>query len=39
MVGCLSLYLTSHVNRFGVYHLELDCQPTAINYKSPILYV
>jgi len=35
----LSPYLTSHVNRFGVYHLELDCQPSTIDYKLPILSV
>lgn len=35
----LSPYLTSHVNRFGVYHLELDRQPSTIDYKLPILSV
>jgi len=35
----LSPYLASHVNRFGVYHLELDRHPPAIDYKLPILSV
>jgi hypothetical protein len=35
----LSPYLTSHVNRFGIYHLELDRQLPAIDYKLPILSV
>jgi hypothetical protein len=37
VLGRLSSYLTSHVNRFGLYHLELDRQPPAIDYKLPIL--
>jgi hypothetical protein len=39
VLGRLSPYLTSHVNRFGIYHLELDRQPPAIDYKLPILSV
>ena len=39
VVRRLSPYLTGHVNRFGVYHLELDRQPPAIDYKLPILSV
>jgi TnpA family transposase len=35
----LSPYLTGHVNRFGVYHLELDRHPPAIDYKLPIFSV
>jgi hypothetical protein len=38
-LGRLSPYLTSHVNRFGVFHLELDRQPPAIDYNLPILSV
>jgi TnpA family transposase len=32
----LSPYLTQHVNRFGLYHLDLERQPQAINYDVPI---
>jgi hypothetical protein len=35
----LSPYLNSHINKFGVYHLELDRQPPEIDYKLPILSV
>lgn len=38
-LGRFSPYLTSHVNRFGVYHLELDRQPPAIDYKLSILSI
>jgi hypothetical protein len=39
VLGRLNLYLASHVNRFSVYHLELDRQPPAIDDKLPILSV
>lgn len=32
----LSPYLTQHVNRFGLYHLDLQRQPQAIHYDVPI---
>jgi hypothetical protein len=32
----LSPYLTQHVNRFGLYHLDLERQPQALNYDVPI---
>jgi hypothetical protein len=32
----LSPYLTQHVNRLGLYHLDLERQPQAINYDVQI---
>lgn len=32
----LSPYLTQQVNRFGLYHLDLERQPQAIHYDVPI---
>nr|WP_239112715.1 transposase [Halomicronema sp. CCY15110] len=32
----LSPYLTQHVNRLGLYHLDLERQPPVINYAVPI---
>ena len=37
VVSRLSPYLTGHVNRFGMYQLEIGRQPPAIDYKLPIL--
>lgn len=35
-IAVLSPYLTQHVNRFGLYHLDLERQPQAIHYDVPI---
>lgn len=36
-IAALSPYWTHHVNRFGVYDLNLDRCPPTINFEAPIL--
>ena len=36
-IAALSPYWTQHVNRFGVYDLNLDRCPPQIDYDEPII--
>lgn len=37
-VSTLSPYWTQHVNRFGIYDLDLNRRPKPLDYDSPILH-
>ncbi len=38
-VAALSPYWTQHVNRFGLYNLDLDRCPPTIDYAAPVISV
>ena len=36
-ISTLSPYWTQHVNRFGIYDLDLNRHPKPLDYDSPVI--